>query len=129
MSRLKEIEERLAKATPGPWIRDGAGCLQWEVSPLALEHAGARISVLPTIDGEELMDCCDDAEFIAHSREDVEWLVEQVNNLQEDLDREWDFKKLKRREFDAKESRLLKAVELLQERRDTEAVELLRGIK
>ena len=79
MSRLDEIKARTDAATEGPWVRDMhspdmSGRSGWYIrGPRKL---GLRSMVLNSrmLSG--------DAEFIAHAREDVGWLVEQVERLE-----------------------------------------------
>ena len=79
MSRLDEIKARCAAATEGPWVRDMhspdmSGRSGWYIrGPRKL---GLRSMVLNSrmLSG--------DAEFIEASREDVPWLVDQVESLE-----------------------------------------------
>lgn len=70
--RLREIEERLAKASPAPWrtydningtilmVPPGSDA-NWGFVPKPQQHA--------------------DMEFCAHSREDIPWLIQQLRLL------------------------------------------------
>ena len=79
MSRLDKIKARADAATEGPWVRDMhspdmSGRSGWYIrGPRKL---GLRSMVLNSrmLSG--------DAEFIAASREDVPWLVDQVESLE-----------------------------------------------
>jgi len=79
VSRLDEIKARCAAATEGPWVRDMhspdmSGRSGWYIrGPRKL---GLRSMVLNSrmLSG--------DAEFIEASREDVPWLVDQVESLE-----------------------------------------------
>ena len=79
MSRLDEIKARADAATEGPWVRDMhspdmSGRSGWYIrGPRKL---GLRSMVLNSrmLSG--------DAEFIEASREDVPWLVDQVESLE-----------------------------------------------
>lgn len=62
MTRLEEIKERCEKATLGPWEHDG----KFQVC-IPRKEGTACFRAFP-----------DDAEFIAHSREDIPWLVSQL---------------------------------------------------
>lgn len=88
MSRLDEIKERLAKACPGPWtgmtVRrpiDG-NCHAIVREHAEGEHAtaeGGRVTVAATLipqygDNET-------AVMLLHSREDIEYLVAEVEKL------------------------------------------------
>lgn len=69
VERLAEIEARAAAATEGPWAVEHGRIWQGLPFPEAVEVATLRGSRtwLP------------DAAFIAHTRADVPWLVEQVH--------------------------------------------------
>ena len=76
MTRMDDIKGRMEAATEGPW-RAG---LQWT--------PGAGVGVLSAKsrhDNEDVFaSCCDhgaeptDAQFIAHARQDIPWLVERI---------------------------------------------------
>ena len=79
MSRLDEIKARADAATEGPWVRDMhspdmSGRSGWYIR--GPRELGLRSMVLNSrmLSG--------DAEFIAASREDVPWLVDQVESLE-----------------------------------------------
>lgn len=76
--RLQEIRERESKATAGPWVTDdvarvGVG------EPYGPFLATCKPSVhdWPVRQQEQ-----DDAEFIAHAREDVPWLLSEMERLE-----------------------------------------------
>ncbi len=79
MSRLDEIKARAEAATEGPWVRDMhspdmSGRSGWYIRgprKLGLRSMVLNSRMLPG-----------DAEFIEHAREDVPWLVEQVESLE-----------------------------------------------
>ena len=79
MSRLDEIKARCAAATEGPWVRDMhspdmSGRSGWYIRgprKLGLRSMVLNSRMLPG-----------DAEFIEHAREDVPWLVDQVESLE-----------------------------------------------
>ena len=86
--RLKEIALRAGEATPGPW-QWGAAALDgdhsrpnghddalWGGEFRVLSDGSARGEYSPDIDTEG-----PDAAFIAHARDDVPWLIEQVVSL------------------------------------------------
>ncbi len=89
-SRLSEIRDREGKATPGPWQshwndelpEDVRVCLDRDgVCTMCIALAGE------TDDGgawtpETLARWRGDADFIAHSRDDVRWLLAEVDRLQ-----------------------------------------------
>lgn len=80
-SRIDEIRARLEKATPGPWtvvanssggatlVRGGG---DWKA------HEQTHLQIVPKCD----------AEFIAHSRADVEYLLAEIARLQQELEHE-----------------------------------------
>ena len=73
MNRLNEIEARANAATEGPW--------EHEPPPGPGEDPMRPICVYPKEDGGTLayvQPLEADAEFIAHARADVPWLLEQV---------------------------------------------------
>ena len=79
MSRLDEIKARADAATDGPWVRDMhspdmSGRSGWYIR--GPRRLGLRSMVLNSrmLSG--------DAEFINHAREDVPWLVDQVESLE-----------------------------------------------
>jgi len=78
LQRLKEIEARAARATPGPW--------KWRdiwAGPPYIELESPEGSVLYPRGGEEsdLEVREEDKMFIAHSREDVPWLCRVTREL------------------------------------------------
>lgn len=64
---LTQIKERAEKATPGPWK----------------SHADGTVFLEHTQDIADVWTNNEDAEFIAHAREDVPRLVAEVERLQE----------------------------------------------
>lgn len=65
--RLRQIRERAEKATPGPWTNDGC-----DIS----DPIGRRICFIRDDD---------DADFMAHTREDIPALLAEVERLRERL--------------------------------------------
>ncbi len=72
---LKQIRERLGKATPGPWERN-------------CNSVFTKDNFLIWIGGESSRFEIGDAEFIAHARQDVGKLLDKVKLLSDELDRE-----------------------------------------
>ena len=73
MSRLDEIEKRAENATKGPWTY-GSGCVFTDKSCVT---DGVFEYVVDSFRaGNE-----PNAEFIAHAREDIPWLVAEVKRL------------------------------------------------
>jgi hypothetical protein len=70
---LKVIRERCEKATPGPWRADGRYIE-------TIEGAEEEMAIYDEGGHDEL-----DAEFIAHAREDVPRLLEEIERLREGL--------------------------------------------
>ena len=65
VERLNEIKARLAAATPGPWWRD-------DQFRHIVGGAGDRDFFVASTSREE------DAEFIAHARQDIEDLLKEM---------------------------------------------------
>lgn len=88
--RLREIRERLRKATKGPWFfgplfRDIAGdFMVWKLTKKAKRDfvgtvGGLTQPVLPPGEADILFQAeRDNAEFIAHAREDIPYLLDQL---------------------------------------------------
>ena len=76
--RLTDIRARLAAATEGPWSVDGPA----QCGP------GDTLTVYPVEDGGTLayvQPSWDDAEFIAHAREDIPALLAEIDRLRGEL--------------------------------------------
>lgn len=76
--RLAEIEARTKAATPGPWRREG----DWN-DIAAIDTDGTPYGVA----GNDESISHPDAEFIAHAREDVPWLIERLSRAEAELHR------------------------------------------
>lgn len=110
--RLREIEERAAKASPGPWYPratdDGmfmnASYVSTKPDPDGLfihdgdrgmapgECDDASVVAITLLQSPRLAGVADEkwdenTEFIAHSREDIPWLIQQLRQLQGQIDR------------------------------------------
>jgi hypothetical protein len=73
--RMAEIEARAEKATEGPWA------LPFDDGAIALP--GGRNSLLGLdMDGMAVVERRPDAEFIAHAREDVPYLIARARELE-----------------------------------------------
>lgn len=88
--RLKEIKARYAHTNPGPWIVErGAHTGQnWMIADFGIcERDDKYYTVQVTTDSVNASRLCgdaeDDAEFVAHARADVPWLVQQLEKLME----------------------------------------------
>jgi len=84
LRRLGKIEARARKATPGTWMwyKENGHIRR-------LDDVLDGLTVLMAEDGEILISG-DDAEFIAHSREDVLWLCQLVKDLLIVVEAGWD---------------------------------------
>jgi len=70
MSRLEEIKKRTEAATPGPW--------EWQLDP---KDSSELMAVLRGSNHEIVIGkviSVDNHEFISHSRTDVPWLLERL---------------------------------------------------
>ena len=90
MNRLNEIEARANAATEGPWEWEGEAKAEWELGANSL--VPSRRPDDPVLygygydaSGIEVKTPAD-AEFIAHSRTDVPWLLEQVERRDKALE-------------------------------------------
>ncbi|MBY6273548.1 MAG: hypothetical protein CW346_15230 [Bacillaceae bacterium] len=76
--RLREIEERVSKATPGPWEAYGVGGIHMDGTSdgySVMTAAGKRLHSPYMTQA--------DADFIAHAREDVPWLLSLLREREE----------------------------------------------
>jgi hypothetical protein len=92
MNRIEEIEQRCNNATPGPWANEGNGEMIVSYNPY--KHGGMRIVDIRGwghLTGCSACNFSDDkaekiqianAEFIAHSREDIPFLLNEIKRLQ-----------------------------------------------
>ena len=80
MSRLEEIKARAEAATPGPW--------QWrEDEPASLVHVtDPRLHPWNVLKAPDWGPTLADAAFIAAAREDVPWLLAEVERLTAERD-------------------------------------------
>jgi hypothetical protein len=81
--RVAEIRQRTEAATPGPWNLDGPW---WhgDGSPVHLITAGderTAVAIEPPHD-DKPSDATGNLLFIAHAREDVPWLLDQLARYQ-----------------------------------------------
>ena len=75
-AELTQMKERAEKATGGPWEHD--------VWSNAITNDGGSVDIISNVDGQiSVYD--NDAEFIAHAREDVPRLVAEVERLREHI--------------------------------------------
>lgn len=88
MNRIEEIKERLSKATRGPWAydddrTDGDYCIHVkgavpDTNPSLIRDADGVVG-----SSEWIYLRYEDAEFIANSRSDVEFLLNEISALQD----------------------------------------------
>jgi len=92
---LSECESRLRKATPAPWYVDGTE-VRHDFDPYSEEtDCSVQICEVHRI-SDELDRKKDDREFIAHSRSDIERLIQIVREKNKDTERlEWIIKNRK----------------------------------
>lgn len=90
MNRLDKIEARTNAATEGPWEWEGEAKAEWEIGANSL--VPSRRPDDPVLygygydaSGIEVKTPAD-AEFIAHARTDVPWLLEQVERRDKALE-------------------------------------------
>ena len=75
--RLEEIKARMEATTPGPW-----GQMYQDGIPTSFVLVEERFFLDTEPFSDDGQDGIADAEFIAHSRADVEWLMQEVERLQ-----------------------------------------------
>lgn len=74
MTRLEEIKERLSKASLGPWHFNGRqGSIYDDCEDMIFEG---------NQDGMRGPQEQEDGEFLAHTREDIPWLLEHIKSLE-----------------------------------------------
>lgn len=79
--RLAEIEARAAKATAGPWAVDGSSAADIALGVTYGDDTETWVQSSTGHIDDEGGHTVDDAQFIAHARTDVPWLVERVRAL------------------------------------------------
>jgi hypothetical protein len=75
--RAQEIQERLDKATPGPWEAVEVARSVYGTPIHSPIGTGARMD-----EGAHIANAFSDAEFIAHAPEDIAWLLARVAELE-----------------------------------------------
>lgn len=91
IDRLTEIEERCKRASPGPWtfrwnlvwrpVVEAYESLELVSNPFVSSTCVCYEHVTKTRLTEKVIAMRDEGEFVAHSREDVPWLVAEVKRL------------------------------------------------
>lgn len=95
MTRLEEIEAREQATTKGPWVmsRDemtaAFGQHRYVVAGTATDDRQKLKDWRLLVEGMHGADSVHDAEFIAHAREDIPWLVARVKELEAALQAVW----------------------------------------
>lgn len=80
MKRLNDIEERINAAYPGPWTHINQGCT---TMPMVRTVEGYDISMIQGFGDCDTFMEPENAEFIAHARQDVPALVEALRAVLE----------------------------------------------
>lgn len=81
--RLAEIEARVDGAKGAPWVAEGAEIY------LGVSFGNEGVAWMQTWTGQIYAEgghTEDDAEFIAHAREDVPWLIDRVRTIIDERD-------------------------------------------
>lgn len=85
--RLAEIEARVEAATEGPWRFQPEGESHCGEPQCCSDYWDNRIWGADRVLAESHMLSEADAEFVAHARTDVPWLIEQVRQRDEVIER------------------------------------------
>lgn len=83
--RLREIEERVNAATPEPWVWQEVGDGPENRQRMFLGARGRHYGHVLKITWPELLEDAN-AEFIAHAREDVPWLLAELASVRAQLE-------------------------------------------
>ena len=78
--RLAEIDARCAKATKGPWILRKHPCMDYYCVE-GPDGLFAEEVVSHDCSEERIVVNAEDADFIAHAREDIPWLMKFARRL------------------------------------------------
>jgi hypothetical protein len=84
-TRLREIAERENKATKGPWDPESGLCSKCDGWHLEGPQDVGGTGILIQLGGGT--DQLSDLSFIAHSRQDVPWLLELIQKQREALEK------------------------------------------
>jgi hypothetical protein len=95
MDRIKEIEERVKAATPGPWDRTTACTVRAIKDDLAVPLFEScvpyewhrKVYTTAKVMADAHRDEVNNAEFVAHAREDVPWLLSHLSAVTAERDR------------------------------------------
>ena len=85
MSRVDEIRARAEAATRGPWSAIEGPGEHWYVC-----DEGESIASISANDGSNEDQRQPDAEFIAHAREDIPWLLAELDKARAEKADVWD---------------------------------------
>jgi len=90
-ARVKEIEERLQKASPGPWDalpeEVGKAYIRIRGTVLGARYKIANV-ICPTYDGlpdREIEETRNNADLIAHAPDDIRYLLDELKKAREAL--------------------------------------------
>lgn len=84
--RLEQIRTRAKAAAPGPWTSQDSD-QSWSLHAGAMQILKAHKSC---VQHAEYWPYPNEAHFIVHSREDVDWLIREVDRLRSELsEEEW----------------------------------------
>jgi predicted RNase H-like nuclease (RuvC/YqgF family) len=84
MERLEEINERLNKATLGPWEYSDCACEIWSTAHKTVTDDDV---VIGGTEGAGIAISEDDNNFVCHAPNDIKYLLEQITALQEENER------------------------------------------
>jgi hypothetical protein len=80
--RIEQIKERAERATAGPWTQEECGGQSIVVNPVKIVlFAGRQSQDIAHDTSAQQIEC--NADFIAHAREDVPFLLQQIEELKE----------------------------------------------
>ena len=88
IERLDEIRKRMVAATPGPWeapLKDLGGVESFQAVDFYFDHSFEAYPPLGFSGPLFVASDKENADFIAHSREDIQYLVEHIAPLLEKL--------------------------------------------
>lgn len=78
-NRISEIKARLDKATPGPWEKRYNCLYGWEIWQPRKPNTDHLVAAIATTRDESLQPLVDgDADLIAHTPDDLRWLIDEV---------------------------------------------------
>ena len=78
---IERIEARVKAASVGPWIRNGKAAVGWRIYNFDPQKTGLAFLSAPVA----MVPAEGDVEFIAHAREDVPALIEEILRLRREI--------------------------------------------